>query len=432
MISYQEALDCILNAAGRPIVKNYVVSDVLNRVVAEDVYSPISLPSFANSAMDGFAICAKDIEMATEHTPIYLNIVDSIYADGSLKTYSGKLIAVEINTGAVVPPLFDAVIKVENIEKIVLDNDKVHIKIIKPIASGTNIRQIGEDFQLNEKVLNEGTKVSANHLLALSSLGVKRLKTYALPRLVVISTGKELFNSTEKTQLSMGKIYDANTPYLLAFANELGIKASYYGHVPDDETVYKALLTDFLDKVNEPTIFISTGAVSAGSRDFIPSTLQELGAEILFHRVSIKPGKPMLFGKFTNDVYFFCLPGNPIATAVGMRFFIYPLIRKLLCMSRERPFKAKLVNVIKSRNTVTEFFKASFYMNYNNQLCVESLLDQESFKTKPMLQANSWAVLEEEKSFAAVEDFISVFPCDPNSFLIQNLGAICYDRAYSN
>lgn len=166
----------------------------------------------------------------------------------------------------------------------------------------------------------------------MAATGIHELQVFHMPEVEIFTTGKEVSDAYH-VPLQDGEIYNSNTPYLLCQLKAAGIPSMYMGSIGDDEQ-------SFIDTLNVSTdarIVISSGAVSMGKWDFIPDLLKKHGARIIFHGVGIKPGKPILFAVLKDGRYYFGLPGNPVSTAVGLRFFIQPLVRMLLSMQTE-PF----------------------------------------------------------------------------------------------
>ena len=385
------------------------MQQALNKMSAQDIYSPYDLPKFHNSAMDGFLLRAIDTQSASVDKPIILPVVANIEA-GDLLQHNYKInTAIRINTGAAIPKFFDAVVKSEDVEVINPIGANDSIKIISPIDKYQHIRLIGTDFRQGDLLLPKSTRISPQHIMGLAAIGCKSIDTFCLPKLHIISTGKEVIANCSK--LSENKIYDANAPYLSAFANLLKIDCMLHGNVGDHAQKYINLLEEILATTSGPNIIVSTGAVSKGSKDFIPFAMQRLNASILFHKVKVKPGKPILFAKLNEDNYFFGLPGNPVSTAVGMRFFIYPLLRKLQGLSPEIHLKAKLTSNIEKNSSFTYFYRGVVSVN-NNEVLVRSLPEQESYKINSLMQANCWIKLDSHMQSLHPGEMVAVFPAD--------------------
>jgi len=414
MISYNEALQIILKNSAEKNIKKVSLLKSLNQVSASAVFSKINVPSFNNSAMDGFAIRSFYIENASAEYPVKLKI-DNIIAAGENSTNYNLTGTVQIMTGALVPEEYDAVIPVEEVE--VKDN----IAIFKrPAKKNENIRFIGEDVGLNQKILSKEKQISAEDIMLLSATGISEVEVYTKPKVQIFSTGNEITDDYN-APLEGSKIYNSNSPFLISRALEEGLEVNYGGIISDNSENFKVALSNISPK----TIIITTGAVSKGKWDFIPETLKEIGAKIHFHRVNIRPGKPILFATLPNGSSFFGLPGNPISAAIGFRFFVLPLIRNLLNLSVESPIIAELKNNFVKKGNFKQFLKSSLEL-INGKLFVNILDGQESFKISPMTEGNSWVILDETIMEVKVGTILAVVPYKSNQlFSSANQEALC-------
>lgn len=388
MISYSSALD-IIEKAAHPLTTEIVpLLKAYGRVASEDIVSPMMSPPFDNSAMDGFALHAAETALASTQNPLYFSVAE-VVAAGQHSTYFGEKTAIKIMTGAPLPAGYNAVLTVE--EAVFVEGK---LCITTPFSSGKNIRYAGEDIQHHDVLLKAGDCITSNALMALATVGASHISVKKQPKISIITTGDEIVHDYEK-KLSESEIYNSNYPYLMGVFQKLGLSVNYVAHFPDDLESYKTIIRQLLQSHDAPDIIISTGAVSKGDYDYIPTALHELGADILFHRVNIRPGKPILFATF-DDRYYFGLPGNPIASAVGHEFFIKPLMYALQGLPKPFPIFAVLKNSFLKKGNFKQFLKARAYINKSACLCVEILTGQESFKVKPLLQANVWVIALEE------------------------------------
>ncbi|MGA2654969.1 MAG: molybdopterin molybdotransferase MoeA [Gammaproteobacteria bacterium] len=395
MITYPEALNLLL--ADVPLAKTETVNleHSLARTCAKSIFSTEAMPSFANSAMDGFAVQTKAVADCSAEKPVYLNVIATIAAGDAIShTPSCAFDTCEIMTGAIVPNGFDAVIPIEAIK--IIDSNRIEInQIMKP---GQNIRYPGEDFQINDLVLSKGQTIEPKHIMILASLGITEIEVYKPIKVVILSTGNELVSIDEK-QLKLGQIRHSNGIYAEHLIKSLGYDATFIGCFADDFDLVKSEISKIVNSENKPDVIITTGAVSAGKWDFIPNLLRELHAEILFHKVAIRPGKPILAAKLSHDIYFLGLPGNPVSTAVGLRFFAIPLLGKLSNKPCDKIISAKLKSSIQKKHDLHTFYKAYFEINSEGECTVDILSGQESFKMQPLLAANCWAILQEQKDY---------------------------------
>lgn len=351
MISYAEALK-ILEAVAKPLhPQSMALGDLHGAVLAEDIVSPMAVPSFNNSAMDGFAVRCHELAGASPENPVLLPVVARIAAgDRPLRAYP-PLTVCEITTGSEVPPCFDAVVPVESAQAQTASQDRVCIAFARPPVQSDNVRYIGEDFSRGDLVLAAGAVMTAEAIMASAALGLAKASVRIPPALYLFATGNELVELG--APLSGGQINESNVPYLMAAAKRVGLSA-FSGGIVDDSP---QSLARRLSQVPPESIIITTGAVSKGRFDFIPALLNDLGATIHFHKVSIRPGKPILFASLPNGSWFFGLPGNPVSAAVGFRFFVQPLIDRLLQKSpsqnplpcSKRPFPKKSISPFSSK-----------------------------------------------------------------------------------
>lgn len=399
MIGYPEALQIVLQHAPSRQTEKLPLLSALGKISAVDIKSAMNIPSFRNSAMDGFAVRRADIVSATAECPVTLPVAGAIAA-GDIGGNEETASAVQIMTGAMVPDAFDAVIPVE---EAVVANNAVTVK--RAAKSHENIRFPGEDVRLDQTVLHCGDVITAERIMLLAALGIAELEVHRSPALHIVSTGKEITDDTF-SPLPEGKIYNSNAPYLMARCKEEGLPAHYEGIIADDALQFEACVRAF----PAGSIIITTGAVSKGALDFIPESLEKLGAKTLFHRVNIRPGKPVLFATLLNGSRFFGLPGNPISAAVGFRFFVLPLIRELQRLPAEQPLMARLENGFTKKGRFRQFLKATLRINAGGELTVAVSSGQESFKISPMAESNAWAMLEEDRLEHKAGTLVSVFP----------------------
>lgn len=390
MIAYLDALKIIQNAATTPVAARVKTSDALNQVLAEDFKAPFALPRFDNSSMDGFALRADDTLTASTETPLTLPVLHA-QAAGDTAGCNQPGHAVEIMTGAAMPQHADAVIPIENVTTHCdSDGHVTHITLTSSVPHQNNVRFAGEDFAAGQPLITAGTRITPAHIAILYGTGTTHINVVALPSVSIFTTGKEVSDDYDQP-LGPSQIYNSNTPYLIAELQTIGISAVCAGHIGDDEEKFRTMLADQKDA----RILVSSGAVSKGKWDFIPAVLKELGAEILFHRVAIKPGKPVLFARFPDGRYFFGLPGNPISAAIGLRCFMMPLLRRLLGLADEAPAVARLTAPYTKKGLLRLFLKAKTHLTADGTAEIEILAGQESFKIAPLLQTNAWAILDE-------------------------------------
>jgi molybdopterin molybdotransferase len=406
MISYAKALDILRQAAPLPTIDLPVI-DSAGHVALSDIHSPLAVPSFANSAMDGFAVRSKDCAKL----PANLAVTGQSVAGDSPS--DGKNAAWEIMTGAPVPPAYDTVIKIEDVEIVSRnpDNNPTQIRLSQPVNHGGNIRLAGQDFKIGDKLIDAGALITPQHIMALAATGIQNINVSAKPRVTVFSTGKEIIDDPEHA-LKPGQIYNSNTPYLISALSDLNTVPAYGGLIRDLPNVFEDKVKKAIPKSD---LIISTGAVSAGRFDFVPESLTKLGAKILFHKVAIRPGKPILYAKLPNGVHYLGLPGNPVSAAVGLRFFGVPLLRAMTGQPNEAGLMATVSKPYSKPHTLRFFGKARAQFT-RAELSAHILTGQESFKIHPMLEMNCWAVVSEDTHDLKPADDILIYPLKPDGW----------------
>lgn len=418
MISYQEALAMLLKQ--KQLSQTIIPIDNCAAYVAgEDILSSVFVPSFINSAVDGFAVRSQDLETASLDDPVSLKVMGRTMAgdacaemDDAHGDVSAVLGAWEIMTGACVPSGYDAVVPVENVQILSSDLDErpKEVAFTAPVTRQANIRLAGEDYKPGEVIIPKGSKLNSVAIMALSAIGEKHIPVIPKPRVTLFSSGNEVVTDCS-VDLQSGQIRDANGPYLFSALNESSLAITKFAGVLADNI--KQFQTSILKAKDTTDVFISTGGVSAGRHDFIPDALRDLGAEILFHKVAIRPGKPILYGRLPNGSHYFGLPGNPISAAVGFRFFVLPLLRHLQGMPLEQPLKARLNHKAVKTHDFHFFAKSNLSITDEADLVVDLLEGQESFKTHPLIKSNCWAVFNENDYELGLGDLIDVYPLTP-------------------
>ena len=409
MISYGEALEILLQQQKfSPITRS--IKDAYGYTAAQNVISTVSVPSFSNSAMDGFAVHSAALANISDKAPLTLSVTGSTVA-GDMPT-SGAGGAWEIMTGAPIPSGYDTVIKVEDVHVANKNTDGRPTKIVLTQAAqiNSNIRNAGEDITTGDLIIKNGTVITPFHVMALGAIGQKKIMVAPKPRVAVLSTGKELVDDAD-IPLLPGQIRNSNAPYLLAALEEFSVPTHYCGAISDNPQTFAKAIQKTLP---ENDIIISTGAVSMSKHDFIPNSLVELGAEILFHKVAIRPGKPILYAKFPDGTHYFGLPGNPASTAVGFRFFVVPFLQHLQGMEKEQYMMVPLLEPSSKKGGLRFFRKAQILLTAEKKIQLKILQGQESFKISSLLQSNCWAILTENQNDLGIGEEVKVYPLMPN------------------
>jgi len=416
MKSYFNAISILFNSIDRSInvlgLKKVDILASINKISTSVCLSTKNVPSFNNSAMDGYALRYKNTLFIDRLKPKSFIIVDTVMA-GEHREFDdldGEFV-VEIMTGARVPFAFDSIIKFEDV--LLNKNDKSEIIINRTVKLGENVRKIGEDFFVGDILLRKGDVISSSHILTLSAADIKNVTILKQPKIYLLCTGNEIMDSHDTYDISKKTcISNSAGPYIINFLKLLDLNVNYLGVIKDIEQSFINKVNSILNS-NVVSLIITTGAVSKGHADFIPRVLRSMGVDILFHGVKMKPGKPILFARFNPYNYFFCLPGNPISSIIGLRFFIYPFLRFLFGQGFEKPLKAKLAFDYTPVRKCDIFLKAYCYSN-NAVLYVRILESQESFKVGAMLVSNAFVFLK-MSDISKKDELLDVFFYKPIS-----------------
>jgi molybdopterin molybdotransferase len=294
--------------------------DTLGLAVAEDVVAPISLPSFDNSAMDGYAVRLEDVVTATEESPVHLPVVGEIGAGQASLLALSPGTAAKIMTGAPMPAGADTVVPYEW-----TDRGVAQVRVDRAPGPGQHVRVAGDDVMAGDVLVSWGTVLGPRHLGLLAAVGRATVRSRPRPRVVVISTGSEL--REPGTELGHDSIYDGNSFLLAAAARRAGAIAYRVGIVPDEP---RAFLDAVNDQLVRADIVVTSGGVSQGDYDVVKEALSPLGT-VWFGGVAMQPGKPQGFGRVGEDgTPIFTLPGNPVSSYISFQQFVLPAIRKLM------------------------------------------------------------------------------------------------------
>jgi molybdopterin molybdotransferase len=324
----------ILAAVERLDATPVTLGAALGGVLSEPVVAGESVPPFANTAMDGYAVRAIDTAGATDGEPVRLRVVGELPAGRAPTVAVGVGEAIRIMTGAPMPRGGDAIVMVEHTARVGDDAVSVHA----PAQPGDHVRPAGGDVVNGEKVFDRGTKLRAAHVGVLATLGVTEIPVYARPRVGVLSTGDELVEGPRP--LAPGQIRDSNRPMLLAKLAEAGCEPIDLGVARDDE----ALITSRLERgIERCDALLTSGGVSVGDYDYVKAALDRLGV-LRWSQVAIRPAKPLAFG-VVDGTPIFGLPGNPVSSFVSFELFARPA---LLQMSGHRVIHRPEVSAIAS------------------------------------------------------------------------------------
>lgn len=319
MVPFESAMKLVLENVPAPKTVKVSLEDALDHIIAEDIHSPLNVPPFRASIVDGYAILHSE---SPGIFPLsHVSTASSVLA--TIQSHS----CVRITTGAPVPHGATAVVPVENTEVVEASasGEEVLIKIdATNVQDGDNIRKIGSDIELGELILPRGLQVSrlGGEIGLLASIGLPKVSVFAKPVVAVLSTGDEIIPVHETCYGS--QIWDSNRPMLCANLRSWGVKVIDLGISRDTQESVESHLKRGLA---EADIVVTTGGVSMGEMDFLKPVIETLGGQIHFGRVAMKPGKPVTFATI-RDKPIFALPGNPVSAVICLNLFVLPLIEK--------------------------------------------------------------------------------------------------------
>lgn len=405
MIRYGDAIARLLAVAARLPAERCAVRDAQGRVLAAPVRSPIALPSFDHAAMDGYALAAPEpLDAGSEHA-----VHGSQAAgDAARRVDAG---AWEIMTGARLPDGLDAVVAVERTELLesAPDGRPLRIRLRDELSEGQNVRHAGVDVAQGATVFDAGTWLGPAQLMLLAAIGVAEIEVVRRPRVVVIGTGKELVVDPHQPLVD-GQIYSSNGPYLTATLTLAGAQVLSCEVVDDTAVTY----ADAVRRAQQAgaDLVVSTGAVSMGRYDFVPDALRQLGARELFHKVAMRPGKPLLAASLPEGPLVMALPGTPMAVAAGMRFFVAPVLRAMLEQGDEPALHAVLDTPQQPTAGLRHFLRATFTLDTDGRLHAQVMSQQQPFRILPFTQADGWVVLDEDAGDCAAGCIVQVASLD--------------------
>lgn len=392
MISVAEAKKLLLDNIPPPIPVLLPLTEAAGYILAEELHSPIDMPPFAQSAMDGYAL---HYESLREGVP--LPVTHTIQAGAAELPVLKPDETMRIFTGAPLPQGADTVVMQEKVE---VQANSILVKDAS-LELGNNVRPIASQTAKGALAARAGMRLGPGSIGFLASLGIAAVKVYAAPATGIIVTGKELVKPGEP--LLMGQVYESNSVTLRAALSEAGISPVLLRQVDDKaKLVYEAIA----EGLASCQLLLITGGISVGDYDFVHQALQKAGVETIFYKIKQKPGKPIYCGRRGNTLVF-GLPGNPASVLSCFYQYVVPAIRQMKGMdpavSRE-VYKTLTTDFIKKPG-LTHFMKA----RYEGDV-VSILHAQESYKMDAFVESNCLVELDEDKSEFKKGERVQVYP----------------------
>lgn len=375
-------------------VKGYsvkAISAIQGSVLAENIVSPINVPPYNNSAMDGYAVAIKP-------ETLKYKVVGKALAG---QPYQQQIVpgeCVRIMTGAVIPDGANSVVMQENA---ICSQD--HIQLNEALAENSNIRPMGDDIQQGQNVLYKGQLLRPVDIGLLASLGIDKVNVYEPIKVGIFTTGDELKQPGEP--LSHGQIYDSNRPMLKALLNHEYIQVLDLGVIADD---FSAIEQAFIKLSNSCDAIVSSGGVSVGDADYTKQVIDKIG-EINFWKLAIKPGKPFAFGKI-NQALFLGLPGNPVSSYVTFEQLVKPALSHLAGQRPEPKMQLSLPvsGNLRKRPGRKDFQRARLILKNNMAVGVEPIGKQSSGVLSSVADANCYIVLDAEQGNVNNGEWVNV------------------------
>ena len=374
-------------------VESIKLIDSLNRVLATDLTSPINVPNFDNSAMDGFGFNISSLKNTKK-----LTVKETVLAGKPFNKLVKSGEAIQIMTGGKIPKGVDTVIPIELVEY--RNNEITFIEMPK---FGANIRKCGEDIKQKDIVLSKGTLLYPSELGLIASLGFAKVRVFKKLKVGFFSTGDEVVQVGAK--IKSGQVYNSNHFTIHSMLNRLNVECIDLGLIPDSKIIIKNTL---LKASKVADVIITTGGVSIGEADYMKEVLKEIG-QVLFWKLSIKPGRPMAYGKI-NTTDFFGLPGNPVSAMVTFYQIVQGALKSRMGLRIDDAIpllKVECVEPIFKRPGRTEFQRGILFQS-NGVWKVKTTGQQGSGILSSMSKANCFIVLDMESSKIKAGDMVNI------------------------
>jgi molybdopterin molybdotransferase len=396
LIAFEEARQTVLAQVSVLEPERVGLLDALGRVLAEDVSAPWPLPSFNNSAMDGYAVRAADCADSTA-----LKIIDYVPAGGHATKSVLPGTAIKIMTGAPVPEGCDSIVPFED-----ADEAADAIRVRQPVTLHQHVRFAGEDVRDGDTILHSGTLVRPYEVNMLACCGLEQVAVTRTPAVSVVATGDELVDLGSVPD--HGKIVNSNSWAMAAAILSVGARPVMGGIARDNVASHREKLSAGL----QSDVLITCAGVSMGDRDLVRDVLQDLGVEILFWQVRMKPGRAMAFG-VKDGKPVFALPGNPVSAMLTFEEFVAPALRKMMghCKPVKPMLPAVLQNEVHKKPGDTRLVRVKLEFADGKYLA-RSAGNQETSRLKTLVEANAVAVLSGERDYFPAGEQVAVHLLD--------------------
>lgn len=393
MLSVPDAAARIVAAVAPLPVAQARLEEAVGCVLAADVVSPITLPRWDNSAMDGYAVHGADVAGATASDPRHLPVIGSVAAGAPVPAALPRGAALQIMTGAFMPPGADTVIRVED-----TDGGTAQVAIHKDRDIGKNIRRAGEDVREGQVAIPAGTGIGAAQIGVLASTGFAMVPVHRRPRVAILGSGDELVELDGFAEVLAGRrIVSSNRYTLEALVRLNGGVPMALGHAPDSLDAVRALLQRAVDA--EPDLIVTSAGVSVGEHDHTRTAIESMGTALDFWRVRMRPGAPIGFGRVAG-VPWIGLPGNPVSAMVTFELFVRPTIRRMLGHTQvhRRPVPVVLDEAVSIGAKLTHFYRAVVAPGDDGRLHARLTGPQGSGILTSMSLANALLIVPEDAS----------------------------------
>ena len=407
MLSVEESLGIILNNTKVLEAVPVPILDTQGQVVAEDVIAEADIPSLDNSAMDGYAVRSEDTAGAGSNSPRVLKVIDTVIAGSISELRITPGTAIRIMTGAPIPHGADCVVRFEDTDKQRTNHEEVSIYC--ETQKGANIRKTGEDISKGTVVVTRYTVIKPAHIGVLASLGKRQVNVIRRPRVAILATGNELVELDQA--LPPGKLYNSNSYTMAALVSKYGGIPDILGIASDSEES----LINLIHRGLQSDLLITTGGVSVGDFDMVKDILGKEG-RVIFWKIRMKPGKPVVFGVFpvgNREVPHLGLPGNPVSAMIAFEIFARPAILKMSGNTNfeKTVIKAKFEDTLVNKDGRRVFTRAIVDCR-NNQFFARTTGPQGSNILTSMSLANGLVIVPEDKAIVKPGDIVDVIMLD--------------------